>query len=139
MDLGETVGKFLIFCNVPQQRGRSAASSICLHKLTLTQNRIGGVESARTHKGRNMQVEGSSDSLSIHSQRPPIRTSQVPPKTPLFIIIHRTHMHRHIILLQCVDLNNTYRSPLTTDASSPKTAATLRITPGYARGFTVRK
>ena len=68
-----------------------------------------------------MQVDGSSDSLSIHSQPPLVRPSQVPPKTiSFFIIINRTHMHRHIILLQCVDLNNTYRPSSIIDASSPE-------------------
>ena len=51
--------------------------------------------------------EGNPDSLQIHSQPPPVRPSQILPKTPLFIIINHTHMHRHIIRLQCVDLNNT--------------------------------
>ena len=37
-----------------------------------------------------------------------------------FIIINHTHMHRHIILLQYVDLNNTYRPSLIIDASFPQ-------------------
>ena len=37
-----------------------------------------------------------------------------------FIIINRTHMHRHMILLQCVDLNNTYRPSFIIDASLPQ-------------------
>ena len=37
-----------------------------------------------------------------------------------FIIINRTHMHRHIILLQCVDLNNMHRPSFIIDASLPQ-------------------
>ena len=52
-----------------------------------------------------MQVDGNSDSLSIHSQPPPVRPPQVPPENHLFfIIIYHIHMHKHIILLQFVDL-----------------------------------
>ena len=64
------------------------------------------MKSARTHKDRTMQVDDSSDSLSIHSQPPPVRPPQVPPENHLFfLIINRIHMHSHMILLQCVDLN----------------------------------
>ena len=40
-------------------------------------------------------------------------------KPSLFIIINRTHMHSHIILLQCVDFNNMYRPSFIIDASLP--------------------
>ena len=102
---------------------------------------LGGVESARTHKDRTMQVEGSSDSLSIHSQPPPVRPPQVPPENYLFfIIINRIHMHGHIILLQCVDF--TKHAPVVVyhrRLFAIKLAATFRVTPGYARGSTVRQ
>ena len=39
---------------------------ICLYKLALTQNRIGDVESARTHKGRNMHVNPPKKVVRIH-------------------------------------------------------------------------
>ena len=88
-----------------------------------------------------MQVEGSSDSLSIHSQPPPVRPPQVPPENHLFfIIINRIHMHGHIILLQCVDL--TKHAPVVVyhrRLFAIKVAATVRVMPGYARGSTVRQ
>ena len=86
-----------------------------------------------------MQVDGSSNSLSIHSQPPPVRPPQVSPENHLFfIIINRIHMHGHIILLQCVDLTKdalvvVYHRRL----FAVKAAATVRVTHGYARGSTV--
>ena len=112
-----------------------------LHKLTLMQNRFGGVKSARTHKDRTMQADGSSDSLSTHSQPRPVWPPQVPPENHLFfIIINRIHMHGHIILLQCVDL--TKHAPVVVYHRclfAIKVAATVRVTSGYARGSTVRQ
>ena len=87
-----------------------------------------------------MQVEGSSDSLSIHSQPPPVRPPQVPLENHLFfIIINRIHMHNHIILLQCVDLKKlapafAYHRCFV----AITTTAMLCVAPGYAKGFTVR-
>ena len=88
-----------------------------------------------------MQVDGGSDSLSIHSQPPPVRPPQVPPENHLFfLIINRIHMHRHIILLQCVDL--TKHAPVVVYHRrffALKVAATVRVTLGYARGSTIRQ
>ena len=73
---------------------------------------------ARTHNGRNTQVEGSLDSFLIHSQPPPVRPPQVPPNNTSFL---------HIILLQRVDLENTHLLSRIMDTPLPKMTATLRV------------
>ena len=91
---------------------------------------------AGTHKYPPRRQSGyTSDPHSASSS--PATTGSA--STPLFISINRTHTHRHVTLLQYVDLNNIYRPSFLIDASffSVITAPAHSVMPHYARGFIV--